>query len=81
MVTYRAGIIPNHLQGRVIGAYRVFVWGTIPLGTGLGGFCLQRFGIDATIRIVFLGTATVCALASLNRNIRNATTPAAGQVV
>lgn len=36
-VSLRQSLIPSHLLGRVNSVYRFFAWGTIPLGTLLGG--------------------------------------------
>jgi hypothetical protein len=36
-VSLRQSIIPNHLLGRVNSVYRFFAWGSIPIGTLLGG--------------------------------------------
>jgi len=36
-VSLRQAIIPDHLLGRVNSVYRFFGWGSIPIGTALGG--------------------------------------------
>ena len=36
-VSLRQSLIPSHLLGRVNSVYRFFAWGTIPIGTLLGG--------------------------------------------
>jgi MFS family permease len=36
-VSLRQSIIPSHLLGRVNSVYRFFAWGSIPIGTLLGG--------------------------------------------
>lgn len=36
-VSLRQSLIPTHLLGRVNSVYRFFAWGTIPIGTLLGG--------------------------------------------
>jgi MFS family permease len=42
-VSLRQTIIPDHLLGRVNSVYRFFGWGTMPLGSALGG-ALVWFG-------------------------------------
>jgi len=49
-VSLRQRIVPDHLLGRVNSAYRLFAWGTQPLGAVLGGVIGEAFGL----RTVFL---------------------------
>jgi MFS family permease len=46
-VTLRQRIAPNHLLGRVNAGYRLFAWGTQPLGALLGGVVGELFGLPA----------------------------------
>ncbi len=46
-VSLRQRIIPDHLLGRVNSAYRLFAWGTQPVGALLGGLIGELFGLPA----------------------------------
>ena len=40
----RQAIAPNHMLGRIIMSARVLAWSVIPIGTGLGGFVVEKTG-------------------------------------
>ncbi|MGI8679509.1 MAG: MFS transporter [Jatrophihabitans sp.] len=44
-MSMRQALIPQHLFGRVQGAYRTLVWGAIPVGSLLGGALASWLGI------------------------------------
>ena len=44
-VSLRQSIIPTHLLGRVNSVYRFFAWGSIPIGTLIGGALVDLFEI------------------------------------
>ncbi len=46
-VSLRQRIVPDHLLGRVNAAYRLFAWGTQPIGGLVGGIIGQLFGLPA----------------------------------
>jgi hypothetical protein len=50
--------VPGHLFGRVNSVYRWFGWGTLPLGSLLGGLVAHTFGLRATY---FAGAAVMVA--------------------
>jgi MFS family permease len=61
-VSLRQSLIPSHLLGRVNSVYRFFAWGTIPIGTLLGGAVVtvlqQSLGREMAFRSVyFIGAA------------------------
>jgi uncharacterized membrane protein YoaK (UPF0700 family) len=56
-VSLRQRITPDRLLGRVNAGYRLFAWGTMPIGALLGGLIAELFGVPA----VFV----VAAVASL----------------
>ena len=60
-VSYRQAAIPIHLQGRLNATVRTVIWGTIPLGTFIGGILGARIGLVPTI---YVGSA-VATLATL----------------
>ncbi len=51
MVSLRQVITPNRLQGRMNATMRTIVWGTIPLGSFLGGVFSAVFGLVPTLLI------------------------------
>jgi MFS family permease len=67
-VSLRQRIVPDALLGRVNSAYRLFAWGTQPLGALLGGVIGQLFGLPAVF--VFAG-ALVLVLFLLHGGISN----------
>jgi MFS family permease len=54
-VSYRQAICPPRLQGRMNSVMRFMVWGTIPLGTLLGGALGTWVGLRETIVIGAIG--------------------------
>jgi MFS family permease len=61
-VSLRQSLIPTNLLGRVNSVYRFFAWGTVPIGTLLGGgvvFALEGLiGREMAFRSVyFIGAA------------------------
>ncbi len=56
-VSLRQAITPDRLQGRMNASMRFVVWGTIPVGSLIGGFLGQTFGLRATLLIGALGVS------------------------
>lgn len=56
-VSFRQGLCPPHLLGRMNATMRFFVWGTIPLGTFLGGVLGTALGVRQTLLI-----AAICGI-------------------
>lgn len=46
-VTLRQRIVPDHLLGRVNAGYRLFAWGTQPIGAFVGGLIGETLGLRA----------------------------------
>ncbi|MGB3829323.1 MAG: MFS transporter [Ornithinimicrobium sp.] len=46
-VSLRQSITPDHILGRVNSGYRLFGWGTRPLGAAIGGLVAEAFGLRA----------------------------------
>lgn len=65
-VSLRQRIIPDHLLGRVNSVYRFFGWGTISIGTLLGGVMVSlgepHLGREWALRMPFLVTGVVTML-------------------
>lgn len=60
-VSLRQAITPERLQGRMTATMRFFVWGTIPLGSLLGGWLGGTIGLRPTLLL----SASAIALAVL----------------
>ncbi len=46
-VSLRQRIVPGHLLGRVNASYRLFAWGTMPIGAALGGLIASQTSLTA----------------------------------
>jgi MFS family permease len=57
-VSLRQAITPDHLQGRMNATMRFLIWGTIPLGSLLGGALGETIGLGPTLVIGALGVQT-----------------------
>jgi MFS family permease len=68
-VSLRQAIVPDHLVGRVAGAYRMVAFGTMPLGALAGGALARTFGLRAPFLI---GAATLVVAALLALPLVNA---------
>ena len=55
-VSLRQAITPERLQGRMNAAMRWIVWGTIPLGTLLGGAIGQKYGLRTALWVSAIGS-------------------------
>jgi MFS family permease len=62
-VSLRQRIVPDHLLGRVNAGYRLFAWGTQPIGALLGGVIGELLGL----RAVFLFGGALGLLLLLGR--------------
>ncbi len=54
-VSFRQGLTPPHLLGRMNATMRFFVWGTIPLGAFLGGVLGSTLGVRPTLLVAAIG--------------------------
>ena len=54
-VSFRQAITPERLQGRMSAAMRWIVWGSIPLGTLIGGAIGQTVGLHFALRVGAIG--------------------------
>ena len=64
-VSFRQGIIPDRLLGRVNSVYRLLAWGTMPVGALLGGVLGEFFGLP----VVFAVGGLLILLLLLARNV------------
>jgi MFS family permease len=54
-MSLRQALIPQQLFGRVQGAYRTLVWGSIPLGSLAGGVLADAVGIRPVFIVAGIG--------------------------
>ncbi len=70
VVGYQYRLIPDHLLARVKSAVLMVSWGTIPLGSLLGGYLLDRTGIPATAICLAALMAAIAAVTTVSPAIR-----------
>jgi predicted MFS family arabinose efflux permease len=80
-VSYRQAICPPRLQGRMNSVMRFMVWGTIPIGTLLGGALATWVGLRETIAIGAIGggLAFLWLVFSPQRHLREMPAPIDGE--
>jgi MFS family permease len=57
-VSLRQAITPDRLQGRMNASMRFLVWGTMPIGSITGGILGEILGVQLTLVIAAIGSAT-----------------------
>jgi MFS family permease len=55
-LSLRQAITPDHLQGRVTATMRFIGWGTLPIGSLIGGALGSAIGLRPTIGLAVIGT-------------------------
>jgi MFS family permease len=78
-VSLRQAITPERIQGRMNSVMRFIVWGTIPLGSLVGGVLASQIGLKETLIIGGLGSCLpfLPVLFSPVRNVRKMPEPIA----
>jgi MFS family permease len=56
-ITLRQTVTPDAMQGRMNATIRVLIWGTLPIGTFLGGLLGDAIGLRPTLVIAGIGSA------------------------
>jgi MFS family permease len=76
-VSYRQAICPPRLQGRMNSVMRFIVWGTIPIGTLLGGALGSTIGLRETLVVGAIGSGSsfLWILFSPQRHLREMPEP------
>jgi MFS family permease len=71
--SFAQSLTPDRMLGRTIATLRFIVWGTIPIGSFLGGILGSRIGLRPTLWIAAVGqlTAFVPTLLSPVRRLRD----------
>lgn len=77
MSSYRLSIVPDALQGRVSGVYRLILFSILTVGPPALGLSLQYLGVLATVGIVWCGLLVLAGFTFINRQMRQATLPEA----
>jgi MFS family permease len=60
-ISYVQSVVPNRILGRMTASRRFVVWGTIPIGSVIGGVLASSIGLRETIMVGAIG-ASVCFL-------------------
>ena len=68
--TYRLALIPDALQGRVNGVFRLISFGSPPLGLALTGLLLQTLGPNPTIWLLFAPQLLLAIAATAHKGLR-----------
>ena len=76
-VSYRQAICPPRLQGRMNSVMRFIVWGTIPIGTLVGGVLGSTIGLRETLVVGAIGSGSsfLWILLSPQRHLREMPEP------
>lgn len=72
----RQRLVPAHLMGRVQSTHRLLSWGSIPLGTLMGGVLAKTFGL--TVPFLVAAAVLVVGASVVVPLLRNATEPPEG---
>ncbi len=75
MDSYRYAVVPDAMQGRVNGVYRVILYSVLTIGSSALGLSLQHLGILPTVGIMWSGLLLITGFLFLNRDMRQATFP------
>ena len=75
MSSYRLYIVPDALQGRVSGVYRLILFSILTIGPSAIGLSLEHLGVLPTVSIVWSGLLLMAGFVFLNRQIRQARLP------
>ena len=59
--SYVQTVVPEAVRGRVLGIYMVALLGVAPIGSLMGGWFAERFGVQAALFVI----ASVCGLAAV----------------
>jgi len=71
--SYRLAVVPDALQGRVSGVYRLILFSVLTIGSSALGLSLEYLGVLPTVGIVWSGLLLITGVLFLNRHMRQAT--------
>ncbi|HET8842540.1 MAG TPA: MFS transporter, partial [Ktedonobacteraceae bacterium] len=75
MSSYRLAVVPDALQGRVSGVYRLILFSVLTIGPSALGLSLEHLGVWPTVGIVWSGLLLITGFMLVNRRMRQATLP------
>ena len=75
MDSYRFAVVPDALQGRVNGVYRLILFSVLTIGSSALGLSLEHLGVVPTVGIVWSGLLLITGFLFLSRHMRQATFP------
>ena len=75
MDSYRFAVVPDALQGRVNGLYRLILFSVLTIGSSALGLSLEYLGVLPTVGIVWSGLLLITGFLFLSRHMRQATFP------
>jgi len=75
MDSYRFAVVPDALQGRVSGLYRLILFSVLTIGSSALGLSLEHLGVLPTVGILWSGLLLITVLLFLSRHMRQATFP------
>jgi MFS family permease len=68
-------LVPEEIFGRVRSVGRIVAWGTIPIGTLLGGLLADRFGAGPALLVLGLGMIPIAIASSVSPGMRSIDDP------
>jgi predicted MFS family arabinose efflux permease len=71
-ISYRIGLIPDALQGRVTSTYRLISRSLRPVGLALSGILIQHISAPRTFLVAAACLVVLAVLTTLDRNVRRA---------
>jgi hypothetical protein len=75
MSSYRLSVVPNALQGRVSGIYRLMLFSILTIGPSAIGLSLEHLGVLPTVSLVWSGLLLQAGFMLANRQMRQAMLP------
>ncbi|GAC1619250.1 MAG: MFS transporter [Ktedonobacteraceae bacterium] len=75
MSSYRLSVVPDVLQGRVSGVYRLILFSILTIGPPAIGLSLEHLGVLPTVSMVWSGLLLLAGFLFVNRQMRQATLP------
>jgi MFS family permease len=75
MDSYRFAVVPDTLQGRVNGVYRLILFSVLTIGSSALGLSLEHLGVLPTVGIMWSGLLLITGFLFLSRLMRQATFP------
>jgi MFS family permease len=75
MDSYRFAVVPDALQGRISGLYRLLLFSVLTIGSSALGLSLEHLGILPTVGIVWSGLLIITVWLFLSRHLRQARFP------